>query len=100
MASTYDFSFTNKFFHNGKGSLSLSQRVGNNEKKITALKNIIKAPKAIGPGFRDLGKKDDVIQSINNKLGVIIGILSADLKREKVLSAEERRGRENLRSPT
>ena len=36
----------------------------------------------------------NVIQSINNKLGVIIGILSADLKREKVLSAEERRGRE------
>ena len=60
MASTYDFSFTNKFFHNGKGSLSLSQRVGNNEKKITALKNIIKAPKAIGPGFRDLGKKGEI----------------------------------------
>ena len=47
--------FISRFFNrDGKGSLS--ERVSNNDKKLTLLKNIIKAPKVISPEFKELGK--------------------------------------------
>ena len=73
MPDTKSQNFLNRFFNrDGKGSLR--DRVTNNEKKITLLKKIIKAPKAIDPKFKSLGEFP-VAESLDNIHGALDDLL-------------------------
>ena len=73
MPDTKSQNFLNRFLgRDGKGSLR--DRVANNEKKITLLKKIIKAPKAIDPKFKSLGEFP-VAESLDNIHGALDDLL-------------------------
>ena len=82
--------FLNKFLgRDGKGSLR--QRVSNNEKKISLLKNIVKAPKAISQGFRDLGKSPiEPLEDIHESLDELLAVIRQDAKLEDKKAQQER----------
>ena len=69
----------------GKGSLS--ERVTNNEKKITLLKKIIQAPKAIDPKFKSLGEFP-VAESLDNIHGALDDLLET-IRSDKKLEDEK-----------
>ena len=87
--------FISRFFNrDGKGSLS--ERVGNNEKKITLLKNIIQAPKVISPEFKELGKSpvSESLDSIHIALDQLLQTIRDDQQFEADKAEDARKLRE------
>lgn len=87
--------FISRFFNrDGKGSLS--ERVSNNEKKITLLKNIIKAPKVISPEFKELGKSPvaESLDSIHISLDQLLQTIRDDQQFQADKAEDERKLRE------
>ena len=82
--------FLDKFLGRyGKGSLR--QRVSNNERKITLLKNIIRAPKAISPEFKGLGKSPiEPLEDIHESLDELIAVIRQDAKLDDQKAEYER----------
>ena len=93
--------FISRFFgRDDKGSLS--ERVGNNEKKITLLKNIIQAPNVISPEFRELGKSpvSESLDSIHIALDQLLQTIRDDQqfeadKAENARKLREQKGRDD-----
>ena len=82
--------FLDKFLgRDGKGSLR--QRVSNNERKITLLKNIVRAPKAISPEFKGLGKSPiEPLEDIHESLDELLAVIRQDAKLDDQKAEYER----------
>jgi len=87
----------NKFLgRDGKGSLR--ERVTNNERKITLLKNIIKGPKAIDEKYKGIGKSPiEPLEDIHTALDDLLEVIRADQKLADEKAEYERLKRERLK---
>ena len=73
----------------GKGSLR--ERVANNERKITLLKNIIKAPKAIDDQYKGIGKSPiEPLEDIHTALDDLLETIRGDKKLQDQKAEYER----------